>query len=117
MGYDIRAIIEYKHDSTNTWQSWAQLRMNRNYEAFALLHAGQFSDTAIFDERGIPDDVDELTDEALEAVECSNITWLTRAELSQVAVNVDWNELTGVLLAMEALDVRGDHTRLVYGFY
>lgn len=122
MGKNIHACIEWKIDRkdglSSYWARWAELHMSRNLDAFSRMDAGGYTfDGTPFKMRGLPEDADYNTRQGFTKYECTETTWLNRYELATIAFNLQWRELDAVLLAMEALDVRDDYTRLVYGFY
>lgn len=114
MGCDIHAYIEY--EQFGGWYLFAKLSLDRHAKSFNLMALNQ----PMFELRGIPDNIGYATKECLRhdngMYDLHHRGWLYRKELVDIAINVDWNQLSAILLAMESLDVRGDHTRLVFWF-
>ena len=119
MGCDIHVYVEYKpYSHSSYWFLFAHVHLMRNYELFGVL-AGVRSEIApLFPPRGLPDNVDIITDcdHRNEEGDAHTESWLTLEELKKVVPTENHNDVYAMIASMEELEKRGLPTRLVFWF-
>lgn len=87
MGCDIHGIFEVKLNGK--WYTYDRVKQGRNYWLFGKL-AGVRGGGSIFEPKGIPDDISEVTSKELEDWDCDSHThtWFTKDEMQAILEDV-----------------------------
>lgn len=117
MGSNIHAYIEVKR--YDHWHLWAILHLDRRYDAYGLMGADRGGEV-LFESRGYPVDMSHITNMQINNDHngAHHKSWLNHDELMTVRDKLEapWDELTAIILMMEALGLDTQDCRLIFWF-
>lgn len=123
MGCDIHAFVEYRTrtpsaDRLGGWHGFGeQLWLGRHYGIFCRLAGVRCREESTVEQRGVPEDADDLVRWGQEKDPGHSASWVTADEW-EAAIH-GWEEIAdyrAVLAALRAFEQEGYETRVVFWF-